>query len=417
MRNFLAIVLALALVFLGAMAFIWLQRGFTVSSDMEIRRVAFMTSFESNDSNALEADGIRIEISEPEFIVFPIPENRPGADTPVQFDIGINNNTSTPVPFCSEGNLVPELIGPDGQTIQRQEPRGRHLETGIPYCDLVQPGWPIGVSLSARLSWQNNLLQLKVSTDSYYFQKIILKPDNSWSFDGLQTGTYQLRFTYRSLSGKVFYFDPTTEKERQVEASSIGQLTTQFVNLRLVQPVEPDRSAVEVDSIRFETLLPRRVLTVPEKKRGAETLVQLGISITNNTPNPLRFSFYAALTPEIVGPDGQILRKGRASNMLIGPVESDFLLAMPGESVSSLLDATLFWSKRDQFILSISAGDGSSWSFHDLDPGTYQVGFTYKNNKSVATIRARKWTDTKLIEGLWTGKAFTPFMEFRLVQS
>lgn len=400
-----------------------------------------MTSGESTDSNAVEVDGIRIEISNPFLIVLPIPENRNGANTSVRLGMSITNNTSTPFRLNPYGTFIPELVASDGQAQHRQvftdEPiastkpnipvlpglrsfLARFLsnlvhplglfETREIDCWFVEPGWPQVVPLTVRLCWQDNLLQLEGSTipDDCQHPR---RPNNSWSFDALHPGIYQLRFIYHTDRGTRPDSDPDTREEM-----GSGQLATPFVNLRLVEPVELDRTAVEVDGIRFETLVPDRVLTIPEKKRGVETYVQLGICITNNTLTPHRFSFYASLRPEIVASDGQIIRGGCLSNILIGPLESDFQLAMPGKSAIFFPDATLFWSKHDQFTLRVPAGDGGFWFFHDLKPSTYQVRFTYSNKNTEATIYRRESTDTKLIEGLWTGMVSTPFVEFCLVQ-
>lgn len=371
-----------------------------------------MTSFESNDSNAVEADGIGMSISDPKLIVLPIPENTSTANTPVKLSIGISNNTPTPVPFCVyNGTLLPELIGPSGQVLERLEPKQMQLWTGESYCDLVEPGWSIGVSLNARLSWRNNLLQLEVSTNPDDFQ-VAITPD-TWTIAGLQPGTYQLRFTYRSPMGEFLCVDPTTLQERRVELSSIGQLTTQFVNLRLVQLGEPDSSVLEVDGIRFETLVPQRVLTVPKNQTNANTPVQFGIRVTNLSPTPYRFKFFD-LMPEILGSDGQVIQRGAAANLLILPKESDFLLAMPGESVSFFVDGKLYWYKRE-LLLTGDQSSGGVWTFHNFKPGTYRVRFTYQNKSPVGKIyQGREMRFKELFRNVWTGMVSTPFVSFRL---
>ncbi|MEG4576116.1 hypothetical protein QUA56_26120 [Microcoleus sp. N3A4] len=50
-----------------------------------------------------------------------------------------------------------------------------------------------------------------------------------------------------------------------------------------------NHNAVEVDGIRFETIVPNRVLSVPVKKSNSDgyTSVELGMKITNGTPIPL----------------------------------------------------------------------------------------------------------------------------------
>ena len=105
-----------------------------------------------------------------------------------------------------------------------------------------------------------------------------------------------------------------------------------------------DNNAVEVDGVRFETILSNPVLSIPVKKANSNgyTSVELGMKITNATPNPLYFSGYTTLIPELLEPDGQIIEWGRASNWVRGRLASDFLLALPGESVTFFPITVLF---------------------------------------------------------------------------
>lgn len=417
MRNFLAIVLALFLGFIGSFFLSYVPRGLTAKEDAGIERVADMTFLELNDSKAVKAEGIRMEIMVPDLATLSIPKNKPGSTAPVKLSVRITNNTSTPLPFSIYGSLIPELVGSDGQALQRREPIDTQFETRKYDCSLVMSGKEIVVSLDARLSWRDNLLQLEVPTSPDYWQ-IPLRPDNSWSFNALQPGPYQLRFTYDSPSGEVLCLDPETGQERRVEGISTGRLATPFVNIRLVQPVEPDGNAVEVDGIRFETVVPERVLTVPKKRRSAETSVQIGIRITNNTPTPIRFSFYGTFIPDLVKPDGEVLRGGYNRNLVIEPKESDLLLAMPGDSVTFFPDITLSYSKRDQFLLVVSSGNGGFCPFGNLKPGTYNIRFSYQKLGSPMERTARGWEpiESRLLEKVWSGRVDTPFLEFRIVQ-
>jgi len=67
-----------------------------------------MTSGESNESNAVEVDGIEFKTVMPERIV-QIPPNRPAAKTQVQFRIRITNNTANPRRFLLF-SLLPDLL-------------------------------------------------------------------------------------------------------------------------------------------------------------------------------------------------------------------------------------------------------------------------------------------------------------------
>ena len=108
-------------------------------------------------------------------------------------------------------------------------------------------------------------------------------------------------------------------------------------------------NTVEVNGIRFETFMPERVLPIPAISSGVRTPVQLGIRITNNTSNRFRFSFFSILNiqPELITPDGQILKAGYATDRFVLPFEeSDFVLALPGEAVTLLPDTFLYWVRN-----------------------------------------------------------------------
>lgn len=150
--------------------------------------------------------------------------------------------------------------------------------------------------------------------------------------------------------------------------------------------------------------------------------MQFGIRLTNLLPTPYRFVFFG-LMPELLDSDGKAMQRGYAVNVLQGVRESDFLLAMPGESVTFFVDGKVYWYKRGlvywykrQLNLRGRANCGGFWFFHNLKPGTYQVRFTYQNKSPVGEIYQRGERFKELFRDLWTGMVSTPFVEFRLVQ-
>lgn len=398
-----------------------------------------MTSFESNNSNAVEANGIRLEIREPNLIVLPIPENRFGSNTFVQIVVDLINNTSTPFRLNPNNSLMPELLTSDGQLLQGQvvpaEPVGIQMNTAhspslrakltrlrsnltrllgrseTKEFDeyLVEPGHGKNSSLIAKLCWRDNKLKLQIIKGRY--SSITFKLGNSWSFDALQPGTYQLRFTYSSLSGN----EPSSDAETR-EKMSVGQLATQFVNLCLIEPVGSDKSAVEVDGICFETIMPERILNVPPTQPNVSTFVQIGIRITNNTPTPVRFSLFATLIPQLVGADGQTLQRDYFCRVEGKPLDSHFPLVMPGESLTFFQNTTVSRHKKNTFTLNITDSNGCTWFFGALKLDTYQIQLTYNNKNATKEIYEQERTNTRLIQGLWTGIVSTPYVEFRLVQ-
>jgi len=148
-----------------------------------------------------------------------------------------------------------------------------------------------------------------------------------------------------------------------------------------------ESNAVEVNGIRFETVVSERVLTIPEAKRGVYTLVELGIRVTNNTQMPFYFSYYFySLFPELIAPDGQVMQTGIRCERINLPIESNYVLVVPGEAVTFSHDAFLFWlqnrkKKRDRKLtLNIPFPDQDIYSFCPLYPDTYQFRFKYRQS-------------------------------------
>jgi hypothetical protein len=267
-------------------------------------------------------------------------------------------------------------------------------------------------TVTLRLFWQNNLLQLQVINRSSFLQIFFSLLDKSWIFNPLQIGAYQLRFIW----GIPFRDSESGSDSQTTQGISTEQLATKILNLRLIEPVGANNNATEVDGIRFETLMPEQVLTLPEKKRGVVTRVQLGICITNNTSSPVRLSFFATLIPQLVGGDGQVCLRNYFRRGTKRPLESDFPLVMPGENVSLFPYTSFSWYKRAQFTLTIDAGDGGYWRIEALKPGVYQIQLTYNNKNATAQIYNRESMNTNLVEAILMGIVSTPKVEFRLVQ-
>ncbi len=185
-------------------------------------------------------------------------------------------------------------------------------------------------------------------------------------------------------------------------------------------------NTVEVDGVSFETLMPERRLPIPGlKKPRAALRVQLGIRITNHTSNRLRFCFYDAffLFPEIIGSDGQILKKGNHCERSISPRDSDFLLVPPREVLTFYPKTFLRWEqnpkkKRDRKLtLSIIFEDSDAWVFEHLTEGNYQVHFTYKQSRTELEKTYKYMiVDKSIVQEVWTGEVTTPTVEFSLLQ-
>ncbi|MDZ8104695.1 MAG: hypothetical protein RM338_03605 [Nostoc sp. DedQUE12a] len=405
-----------------------------------------MTSFEFNDTNIFQIEGIHLVIWAPNLIVLPIPNNSSTSNfnTFVEFNVYLINNTSKPFRLDPNQTLIPELLTWDGQALQGQvvpdEPitadqRNIPPESGFEFklkqllsnfiscflsrktrefdSHLIDSGQFRLATVTLRLLWQNNLLQLQVINSSSSLQIFFSLLDKSWIFNALQIRNYQLRFMW----GILFADGESASDSDPTPEISAEQLTTKILNLRLIEPVGANNNATEVDGIRFETLMPEQVLTLPEKKRGVVTRVQLGICITNNTSSPVRLSFFATLIPQLVGGDGQVCLRNYFRRGTKRPLESDFPLVMPGENVSLFPYTSFSWYKRDRFSLTIDAGDGGYWSFKALKTAIYQIHYMYNNKNATEEIYNRESMNTNLVEAIWMGMVSTPTVEFRLIKA
>ncbi|MEG4969596.1 hypothetical protein QUB11_23555 [Microcoleus sp. B6-A1] len=401
-------------------------------------------SRESFDSNAVEANGIFIEVTNPSprfypTPVFPIPKNLLGTHTSIQVTLRIINNTSTSFRLNPSQTFIPEVWASDRQTRQRlrdidclaasthpNRPFDREATSGLaglrpnlaPAIEHnetrnfdwweIKPELPRIIFLTALLYWDNNLLVLKVPTI----------PDNSlssidhnnfWYFEVLPEQTYQLRFVFNTDRNTTPVSQSDTKEVRTVPETGSGLLPSSFVNLRLVMPVSSDSSAIEVDGIQFKTEMPEPVLTIPPNLPGNQTTVKLGIRATNNTSTAFRFQQLDSLDLTLIGDDGKEI-KWRSDLMRSwvgkGP---NYYLAPPRDSALFVLDGTLSWH-GNRLILAIPNQAGGFYYFYDLKPGTYHLGVIYHVSAlSVTNLKEQ------VLEKVWTGWITLPFVDLHLV--
>ncbi|KAF3888585.1 MULTISPECIES: hypothetical protein [Nostocales] len=194
-------------------------------------------------------------------------------------------------------------------------------------------------------------------------------------------------------------------------------------------------NAVEINSVCFETLVSKQVLTVPKKNYVQKlqylfqvllqseentfpiTSLQMGIRVTNNTDNTLRFRLASDLLyPEIVSQDGEILVEG-GSFSYTQSEESSYPSLIPKANVTFFLEAQTFWLLGNKLGISIPTSNYGGWKLKPLKAGVYQFRFTYYNSQTEVKIDELSSKDTKNLEGIWTGEAKTPFIELHLVQN
>jgi len=377
----------------GVMALSHVFRGSTAPSDLKITRVTELKSVDSPDNKTVEQEGISMKISVPYFIL-PIPEKKLDLSSPLYFVVSIANNTQNFI-RADNDTLIPELVGQDGRSLPLQRARDRQLNTRS-LCGLVEPG-TTKLFRSGVLTWNNNKLQLKGDAGLGYF----------WYFDELKPGEYQLRFIYDSPGGKVSCYDVETQKPMTVKGLRRGQGATNFIPIRVVQPVSINSNTVEVDGIRFEIFMPERVFIIPSNKPNATTPVKLALRITNKTATSFRFQQLNTML-QILEQGGKKLRlKGRGGGNLLAGYNCP--LVEPGENVTFSLDAKLFW-ENNLLLLGRSERFGAFRYFDEFKPGKYQIRIGYNPGVSEVSCTHELSGDT------WKGWGATPFVEFNLVE-
>ena len=197
--------------------------------DAELGRATELTSFESThsniDSNAVERNGIRLEILVPDR-VWRIPEKQ-DATTPVRIGFQITNNTPYPIRFPP---LDPLLVFPlaivdaDGNLLRSSGGRGMLLKSPQLACPLVQPRENLTFFLKAELFWQNNQL-LFGGNDGL---------GGGWTFE-IGPGNYQIRLKYINPRSVLFCDDPHMTEYKLTRGIWTGQIVTPFVKFRIVQ--------------------------------------------------------------------------------------------------------------------------------------------------------------------------------------
>lgn len=184
-----------------------------------------------------------------------------------------------------------------------------------------------------------------------------------------------------------------------------------------------DRGAVEVDGIRFETIMSNRVLVVPVKRTTLDhhTSVQLGFSITNNTSTPYYFSCLNFI-PEIITSDGQNINAGYQADRVALFRASYLHLILPRKSVIFSKTADCFWQRRYRnkrkqdrdLIFFMPFVQAEYLVFQLQSTGKYSIRFKYEvTNEEVKYYE--NFRDRRCLELVWSGQIFTPFIEFCIV--
>ncbi len=361
--------------------------------------------------NPSQFNRIKKQIWQPNLIVLPIPERQSSIKHCVDIGVSFDNNYWVSRNLNLDRTLFPELTASNGlQPLLAINKPSTHVKTnwfaknyskitrffGAEDDDLVPARDAIGISITAKIFWENNILKL-----DFYLYALYSNPKPYCSIQNLTAGKYRLRFNYLPAA-KIFNFN---RKSRPIK--------TTYQNFYLVKPVETNPNAVEIDGIQFEIVAPESVI-IPEKELDIETAVAVGMKITNKTQTAFRFDFYSTLTPQMIKADGQAIRKGFGSHQLRAGTESDYPLAMPGESITFSPNPKLFWFKDRQLTLKMDIGCGGFYYFHDLQPGEYLIRFVYSKRNRFLKMRDRKSNYIKPLQWLERTIVATPYVKLYL---
>ena len=197
--------------------------------------------YEATDCGAVEVNGVRFEAIVPEQI-WQIPENRPGAYTPIQLRFRITNLSSVPFRFtwCCTLSIVlvdencgrPKYARPFREVIGEKET-----------SPTLKPGERAVFVRDGRLVWHNDQLRVEVFFGDRQY----------WGFDGLQPDSYELSFVYGHLHRD------TDSQHRDPYGLWTGVASTPRFKIHLVESAQtlPD---VATEPLRSEgcKLRPRR---------------------------------------------------------------------------------------------------------------------------------------------------------------
>ncbi|MEG3840205.1 hypothetical protein [Microcoleus sp. herbarium14] len=173
-------------------------------------------------------------------------------------------------------------------------------------------------------------------------------------------------------------------------------------------------NTVPVDGISFETVVSEPVLKIPENRSGVLTPIRLGIRITNNTSEPVRFSL-SHLTPEFINFNDELLFAG-AVQFRLGILEKrNFPLLLPKESFSFFWEGGFFWNENMLRLIIDDINHGRSWSFGGFNPGISRVRFKY-NYDYEGQYYDEDVRGFRQFKGVIKGSFLTNWVEINLIQ-
>ena len=168
---------------------------------------------------------------------------------------------------------------------------------------------------------------------------------------------------------------------------------------------------VEQDGASFKTLVPEKILLIPERGLGNSTSVRFGIRITNISQQPLRFCSYWSFQPRLINDNDRHLQFGGGANASRIIREFDCPLTQPNESLEFFLNGKIYW-KDDEIHMDGSVESGGIWYFQDsIKPGKYEFYFGYSNDHEEGRVFDADAREMKILNSFWVGRVESPLVE------
>ncbi|MDC0834378.1 hypothetical protein CKA32_004780 [Geitlerinema sp. FC II] len=380
----------------------------------ELRDKINSVDFMSISENKAQQEGINLDLEFEEdasdFLILPIPPQESEFIYPSSLSLRVRLTNNTSKPICPDwSTLVPELISPDGKALPLQ---GQITEPNCSeenFCPLLESGSSTSFWMQIVLSWKNDRVQLEI-------------PQSHASFQPIELGTYQIRLTYRSSGATTlcldpYFHDPTEALSiRKIDETGIGLDSTNLLPIHIVEPISRDGNVVELDGVKFETIIPETTWKIPNRTSEMRFPVKLGLRINNQKQQIVRFTQYDTLSPQMVDPNGQILQLKGSRNRSSPPTVSDCPLLHPEKSVTFVLDGELSW-QNNKLQLRWSDGFGGIWFFDDLKPSTYTIRIDYAASTKPLSMYDLKIGTFRPVTQLWRSALNTNFIKIRLTQT
>lgn len=177
-----------------------------------------------------------------------------------------------------------------------------------------------------------------------------------------------------------------------------------------------DSNVVEVDGIELETVVFDETWPIPAKLDGANTRVQFGVRITNNTPESIRVPWILSFSPTIVKLDGQALQMAEIISSDLPTIKEPICQSIkPGKSKTFVWNWILQWH-NNQLQLEGTNAYGAPWTYQSLTPGVYSIGSEYNVRTTIVRLCELMTKVPRTEEKIWVGQGTTPSKTVSLVQ-